>query len=217
MECLFDPSANYPAVSAPSGGAWIGSAELAFAGSREHAGLNLARIGSHLVATLIGYRVPPLDWCSGTCPSAAVTAGRFRLELVLPHLDWRTADAISGTAILSLLDGSPTTLYGSGHSLIVFSYDEVGGERHSGYASTADCASHVLTPPDPINQTLTKSGAVGGTEPDAAWLRSFLADPQIHFPPGVWDITALATFSEGVGCSGTTNTMKVAERITVTP
>ena len=65
-ECLFDPSANFPAVSPPSGGAWVGSVEIAFAGTDEHAGLTLARVGDRLVATLIAYKVPPLDWCSGT-------------------------------------------------------------------------------------------------------------------------------------------------------
>jgi hypothetical protein len=217
-ECLFDPSANFPAQPAPSGGAWVGSVEIAFAGTDEHAGLNIAEVGHTLVATLIGYKVPALDWCSGTCPTAATTDGPFRFELVLPRLDWRTGDVISGSAILSLLDGPATTLYGASQALIVFSYDEVGGNRHSGYVSTADCGPYPIDVADPINRPLAKSGgAIAGSEPDAAWLRSFLTDPQIELPAGTWDITAIATFSDGTPCSGTSHTMQVTLRITVAP
>ena len=217
-DCLFDPNANFPAAPPPSSGAWVGSVEIAFAGTDEHAGLTLARVGDRLVATLIAYKVPPLDWCSGTCPTAATTDGRFRLDLVLPHLDWRPGDVISGSAILSLLDGPATTLYGSGHDLIVFSYDEVGGDRHSGYVSTADCGPHPIDVANPINRPLAKSGgAITGSEPEAAWLRSFLADPQIELPAGTWDITAIATFSDGEACTGSWHTMKVTQRITDGP
>ncbi len=216
QERLFNPSANFPAQPAPSGGAWVGSVEIAFAGTDEHAGLNLAEVGHTLVATLIGHKVPPLDWCSGTCPTAATTDGPFRFELVLPHLDWRTGDVISGSAILSLLDGPATTLYGASQALIVFSYDEVDGNRHSGYVSTADCGPYPIDVANPINRPLAKSGgAIAGSEPDAAWLRSFLTDPQVELPAGTWDITAIATFSDGTACSGTSHTMQVTLRITV--
>jgi hypothetical protein len=214
--CLFDPNANFPAQQPPAGGEWVGNVEIAFAGTREHAGLSLASVGGHLEAALIGYRVPDLRWCSGTCPSAVSTEGRFRLELVLPHLDWRTSDPISGSGILSLLDGPPTTIYGSGHSLVAFSYDEVGGDRHSGYLSTADCVSYPLSVPDPINQPLAKSGGVSGDEPDAAKLRAFLeGGPEVQLPAGTWDITAIASFFEGEACSGPSHVMKVTLRITV--
>ena len=215
VECLFDPSANFPAQPPPSSGAWVGSVEIAFADTDEHAGLNLAQVGDRLVATLIGYKVPALDWCSGTCPTSATTDGRFRLELVLPHVDWRVGVPIAGSAILSLLDGPATTLYGSGHDLIVFSYDEVGGERRSGVGSTADCIPHPIDVANPISLPLAKSGGVSGSEPDAAWLRSFLADPQIELPAGIWDITAIATFSDGTACAGPWYTMQAMQRITV--
>ncbi len=216
QECLFDPSANFPAQPAPSGGAWVGSVEIAFAGTDEHAGLNLAEVGGGPVATLIGYKVPALDWCSGSCPTAATTDGRFRFELVLPHLAWRTGDVISGSAILSLLEGPATTIYGASQALIVFSYDEVGGNRYSGYVSTADCGPYGIDVASPINRPLGKSGgANSGFEPDAAWLRSFLTDPQVALPAGTWDISAIATFSEGRGCSGSEHTIKVTQRITV--
>jgi hypothetical protein len=136
--------------------------------------------------------------------------------LVLPHLDWKATDTITGTAILSFAGSAPTTIYGSGGGVIVFSYDEVGGNRHVNWVMTADCGPHPLDPATPITAELSKSGAVGGNEPDADFLRSFLADPQIRLPAGTWDITAVAVLYEGAGCSGGEHTMKVPVRITVT-
>jgi hypothetical protein len=86
-ELLFDPSANFPYPGVPDGGTHIGNAEVAFAETEKHAGMNLAAVGPKIVADLIGYVVPHPDWCSGTCPSSSSTDGPFRLELVLSRLD----------------------------------------------------------------------------------------------------------------------------------
>jgi hypothetical protein len=67
-ELLFDPGANFPAPNPPTGGAMIGNAEVSFAETSRHAGLNLARVGSSVIAKLIGYVVPHAGWCSGVCP-----------------------------------------------------------------------------------------------------------------------------------------------------
>ena len=215
-DCLFDPNQNFPMPEPPNGGQWVANVEVAFAQTDEHAGFQVAQVGSDLVPVLIGYRVPLLTWCSGTCPTASVIDGPFKLELVLPHLDWKTTDAVSGTALLSIEGSAPTTIYGSGEGVIVFSFDEVGGNRHVGWALTADCGPHALDPATPLTAVLSKSGGVGGNEPDAAFLRSFYADPQIHLPAGAWDITAIAVFSEAEGCESSTHTMKATARVSVT-
>jgi hypothetical protein len=214
-DCLFDPNQNFPAPVPPSGGQWVANAEIAFAETDKHAGLHVAQVGSGLVPVLIGYRVPLSTWCSGTCPSGSATDGPFRLELVLPHLDWKPTNAITGLAILSFDGSAPTTIYGSGGGVIAFSYAEVGGSRQVEPVWTADCGPHALDPATPINADLAKSGAVSGSEPDAGWLRSFLADPQVRLPSGTWDVTAIAMFVDGAGCSGTPHTMKATVRITV--
>jgi hypothetical protein len=116
----------------------VANAEIAFAATKEHAGLHFAAVGATLVPVLIGYRVPLPDWCSGTCPSSEATDGRFRLELVLPRLTWSADEAITGMAILSYGGDAATAPYGSGSGLVAFSFDEVGGVRHAGYAMTAD-------------------------------------------------------------------------------
>jgi hypothetical protein len=68
QDCLFDPNQNFPYQPAPSGGTWTTNVEIAFAGTDQHAGLMIAKVGIQLVPVLIGYRVPLPGWCSGTCP-----------------------------------------------------------------------------------------------------------------------------------------------------
>lgn len=66
---LFDPvqpACPYP--QPPAGGTWVANVEIAFAGTDQHAGLNVAQVGNNLVPVLIGYRAPSPGWCSGACP-----------------------------------------------------------------------------------------------------------------------------------------------------
>jgi hypothetical protein len=214
--CLFDPNQTFPMPQPPSGGQWIANAEIAFAEADKHAGLHVAQVGSGLVPVLIGYRVPLPDWCSGACPASSVTDGSFRLELSLPHLDWKAGEVITGMALLAYAGSAPTTIYGSGSGVIAFSYAEVEGTRHVEPVWTADCGPHPLDPATPINADLSTSGAVDPNDPNADFLRSFLGDRQVRLPAGTWDITAVAMFSEAAGCSGGSHTMKAVERITVT-
>jgi len=200
--CLFDPDHNFPYPLPPAGGQWVANAEVAFSETDRHAGLNVAQVGSNIVTVLIGYRAPLLKWCSGGCPSSATTDGTFRLELVLPHLDWRPTDPITGTAILSFAGNAPTTVYGSGGGVIGYSYVARDGSHDVEPAWTADCGPHVIEPATPISVGLSKSGAFGASDPDAPFLRSFFAAADVHLPAGTWDITALADFFPGAGCAG---------------
>ena len=146
---------------------------------------------------------------------AAETDGPFRLQLALPRLEWHAGDAITGTATLSFTGSAPTTIQGSGSGVIAFSYVEVGGTRRVDPIWTADCGPHPIGPENPITADLSKSGAIDGTGPEADFLRSFFADPQVRLPAGTWDISAVTQFLDGDACSGTSHTMKATVRITV--
>jgi hypothetical protein len=128
---------------------------------------------------------------------------------VLPHLDWRSSEPISGTAILSAQDGH-STISGSGNP-IGFAYDEVGGDRSAHPIWTADCATKEIDSATPLNQPLGKSGVL-----ETDFQRAFLPGPQIRLPAGTWDITAIADFLEGSGCTGVHHAIRAAARITVT-
>jgi hypothetical protein len=152
-----------------------------------------------------------------TAPPAAEVDGLFRLELALPRTEWRAGEAITGTATLSYAGAAPTTVYGSGSGVIAFSYAEVGGSRRVEPVWTADCAPHPLGPAAPITAGLYGSGVVSGTEPDADFLRSFLAsDPGVvRLPAGTWDVSAVTMFLDGEGCSGANHEMTATVRIEV--
>jgi hypothetical protein len=56
---MFAPNPpNCPAPNPPNDGTWVASVEIAFEGTDEHAGLNIAVVGNKFVAVLIGYAVP---------------------------------------------------------------------------------------------------------------------------------------------------------------
>lgn len=216
QELLFDPSANFPYSIPPDNGQWIGSAEVAFAETDQHAGMNLAAVGNNIVADLTGYAVPHRDWCSGECPGATATDGPFRLELVLPHLDWQADEPIvGGMAILSYSGSAVTAISGSGNNLINFSYAEVDGTRRLDPMPTADCMAYQLDPATPINQDLSKVVTISIQDPNPDFLRSFTADPDVRLPAGTWDITAVTFFYEGAGCTGTEHSMKATLRVIV--
>ena len=137
--------------------------------------------------------------------------------LVLPHLDWSAGDAITGTATLSIADTSVPAVWGSGSGVLAFSYDQVDGSHHTGYGQTADCQAHPIGPAAPISHALARSGGFAGEDPDAAFLRSFFLDPQIHLPAGTWDVTALAIFLAEPGCAGPEHQIKATVRIAVAP
>jgi hypothetical protein len=116
--------------------------------------------------------------------------------------------------ILSFDGSAPTTIYGSGNGLN-FAYAEVGGTRKVEPVWTADCATHTLDPATPISEPLGKSGAASEGDPDTAWLHSFILAPDVQLPAGTWDVTALAYFTEGQGCSGGGHSMETTVRVTV--
>jgi hypothetical protein len=147
--------------------------------------------------------------------SASETDGPFRLELRLPHAEWNRTEPITGTVTLSFAGPKPTTISGSGQ-VLNFSYSEVGGTRQVDPVWTADCAIHTLGPKTPITVALGKTGAASDSDPSAAFQHAFLFDsPDVRLPAGTWDVTALAIFNEGEGCSAGSHDMQATVRITV--
>ena len=101
--------------------------------------------------------------------------------------------------------------------MLAFSFHEVGGAGRSVEpVFTADCVPHRIGVERPITSTIVKSGAVSGSEPDAAYKRSFLDDPLVHLPIGTWDITAQAGFVDGANCEGPGHSIRATVRVRVT-
>ena len=222
-DCLFNPNANFPAPTlpgdspAPDGSLHMasGSAEIAFADTDMHAGINFFESGTRLVPSLIGYRVPDRAWCSGECPTAMAGEGDFRLELVLPHLDWRVGEPIvAADAILEYRGSSPTNVYGA-RDIISFGYAEVGGKRSFGPGFDASCQATAIDPATPLNVPLGKTGGYDPNSPNDAWVVPFLNANGVQLPAGTWDVTAESVFIEGQGCSGAQHDLRATLRVTV--
>jgi hypothetical protein len=155
------------------------------------------------------------DACTENCPTASSNNGPFRLELVLPRVEWKSDEPLTGTVILSYAGPTPTKISGSS-DFLNFAYAEAGGTHKVGPAGRADCRLYDLDPAVPISNALSKSGGFTDEDPDVAWLRSFLTAPDVRLPAGTWDVTAIGEFTEGEGCSGIRRSMEATVRVTVT-
>jgi len=223
-ELLFDPMANCPAPTIPKPGATDGalltasaSAEIAFADTSEHAGVNIFPTIPRLTTQLIGYRMPDRAWCSGECAGATDQTGAFTLELGMPHLDWKAGEPIVGSsASLSVQAGTSVTVSGA-PDIIVFGYAEVGGKRAFGPASDLVCAPTTIDPATALNVPLGKSGGYDPNNPDDAWIVPFLNADGVRLPAGNWDVTAEAQFTEGTACSATPRDLRATLRVVVGP
>ena len=223
--CLFNPTANFPAPTlpgetpAPDGTMSMasGSAEIAFADTDQHAGINFFLAGTKTVASLIGYRVPDRAWCSGECAGASDTAGAFTLELTMPHLDWKVGEPmVASSAVLLVQTNAPVTVYGP-PDIIAFGYAEVGSKRSFGPAFDTICSPTNLDPTTPNNVPLGKSGGWDPNKPDDAWVAPFLNASGVQLPAGTWDVTAEAPFYERAACSGGAHDLHATLRVVVSP
>src|SRR5207248_4123703 len=104
---------------------------------------------------------------------AQTASGVFKLTFESPKTAWRSADAIEGTATLSLAAGGGVDLGGSGSGLIGFDFAEVGGSRHVEPAATADCRPYRLDPGAPIASPIRKSGGFYPEQTNYEFYRSF--------------------------------------------
>jgi hypothetical protein len=148
---------------------------------------------------------------------STVEDGRFRVAFIVARTTLRPGDAIDGVATLSLLQNGPGALSGSGTGVFGFSFHEVGGGgRGIDPVFTADCTPYRIGVEQPITSAIIKSGAVSGAEPDAAFKSSFLDDPIVRLPIGMWDITAQAGFVDGANCEGEGHSIKATVRVQVT-
>ena len=142
--------------------------------------------------------------------------GPFELTLLLPRSVFGAAEPITGEIRLAGLDGVPRKLGGSGGGILATTFAEVGGTRRMEAGWDSSCGQFELLPGGPLTQRLVKSGGWSADDPNAAFYDAFFAAPDIRLPPGTWDVSARASFSEG-DCSGPTHDMTTTARIVVQP
>ena len=143
--------------------------------------------------------------------------GAYTLGFELPKTTWKAGEAISGTATLHVASANSADVSGSGSGLIGFDFAELGGSRHVVPAQTSDCRPYRLDPDKPMESAIVKSGAFYPEQKDFEFYRSFLTDPIVRLPAGIWTITAVSSFSEGKGCTGQPRTLRADVKVRITP
>lgn len=107
--------------------------------------------------------------CGVPAPSAVDTQGAFRLTFSLTRATYHATEAISGTATLSVTNGSTAPIAASGDGPLGFSFDEVGGTRHMGTLWHLDCRGYSVGPGSPIASPVKKGAGWSAEDPNAAF------------------------------------------------
>jgi hypothetical protein len=115
-------------------------------------------------------------------------------------------------------DGTePIVLSGSGSGFVFFSVTRTADGLTSGEPVwTDDCARHVVPAGDRNVIPFAKSGGWSEEDPNAAFLRTYFADPQLTLPSGTWRIDVVAQGYIGDGCTGAQLDLEVSLIVTVT-
>jgi hypothetical protein len=148
---------------------------------------------------------------------AANLQAPYLLTLELPSASWKADQPITGTATLTLVQGSGMDLGGSAGGPIAFEFASLDGTHRIEPVSDAVCAPYRLEPGKAITSPIRKSGGFYPEQPDFEFNRTFLTGPDIRLPAGDWTITAVASFIEGQGCGGLSRTIRATIQAHVTP
>jgi hypothetical protein len=148
--------------------------------------------------------------------AATATSGRFSLSLTVDRTTLRTGDNISGRADLTMIAGTTGVLSGP-TEIVAFEFIEIGGQQRRVLPANRDmCAPHQLGSDSPLTTEMYKSGGFSDADPNAGFVRDFLQGPEIRLPAGEWDISAIATFSEGRDCAAQPHAIRATVRVHVT-
>jgi hypothetical protein len=124
---------------------------------------------------------------------------------------------ISVEAVVTNDGAEPIVLSGSGSGFVFFSVTRVEDGLTSGEpVMTDDCAPHVLQPGEPVVVPFAKSGAWTEDDPNAAFLRTYFADPELTLPSGTWRIDVSTAATIGEGCVGPQLDLALTLPVTVT-
>ena len=159
---------------------------------------------------------PPTPPATAAVVRVADAEPPFGLVFELPRSTWGAGEAIEGTVSLRVAAGGPSTVYGSGGGLFMFTYRELNGTRFVEPVADAACAPHAITPGAPITKPLGKSGAWNDNDPDEAFVKTFLAGPDVRLPAGDWAVTVAAVFSEGLVCDGFSHDLTATIEVHIT-
>ena len=126
-------------------------------------------------------------------------------------------EPIDVQAVVTNDGADPILLSGSGAGFVFFSVTRVEDGLTSGApVMTSDCAPHVVPPGEPVTVPFSKSGAWSDGDPNADFVRTYLADPELTLPSGTWQIDISTAATVGEGCVGEPLDLELSLIVTVT-
>lgn len=167
----------------------------------------------------------PTPLGSGTQPgptvpelaAGAVSGAGMTLSAAAEPVVVAAGQPISVEAVVTNDGADPIVLSGSGSGFVFFSVTRVEDGLTSGPPVwTDDCAPHVLHPGEPVVVPFAKSGGWSEEEPNASFLRTYFADPELTLPSGTWRIDVQTHGWVGEGCTGEQIDLQISLLVTVT-
>ena len=126
-------------------------------------------------------------------------------------------EEINVVAELSHDLAEPLVVSGSGGGIVFFSVTRVEDGLSSGPSvSSSDCVRHELPAGEPTVIPFAKSGGWSEDDPNAGFLRTYFAEPELTLPAGTWRIDITTSGMLGEGCSGQPLGHELALMVTVT-
>jgi hypothetical protein len=150
-------------------------------------------IGAVVVATC---GQAPVPTPSGPTDQPIVLEGRDAGFVLSMRIGSGVVDAgapidISATLMWEGANAS-ASIWGSGSGPVSFGLEEIDGDIVLGGAMTSDCQQDEFRRLVPVPVPFQKSGGWSAEDPNAAFYRTFFADPVLRLPAGRWRVTANA-------------------------
>jgi hypothetical protein len=139
--------------------------------------------------------------------------GTLRLTLTTPHGIYGPSDAIEPIATVSYLGPDAETTIHHGGSPVLFSIEEVGGDRRMDGLMNLPCLRSTVDQAAPLTFPFVKSGGIG-----ESFDRPWFDDPVLRLPVGTWRIRValIADTTDGTDtCGGIPHKFDVDNVITV--
>jgi hypothetical protein len=131
---------------------------------------------------------------SCTRPELTKTAsdGQYQLAVTVSRLTYRTADPIDVSAALTYTGPEERVdVQGVDAGLVIFSFKQIDGSLGIEPASRLMCGAEVsLDKGSSTTFKPTKSALWDASQPTASFYLSWVADPQVHLPPGQWSVVS---------------------------
>ena len=138
-----------------------------------------------------------------TVVRAEATRNGIGLSAMAESVTVASGEVIEVTATLERFGPDPQELTGSGSGLVGFSVTRLEDGLTSGPPGTRlDCMSYLLSPDQPMVVQFSKSGGFSPDDPNADFMESYFAAPDLVLPSGTWRIDVTTLGNLGGECGG---------------